>query len=213
MNEGYFSEAKWRSDQKHAVRHPVPTAESETKQFLASWWCLYFFSSCHEKPGSFTSKLCSLASYHLCNISQIRQFFYCEGNRVASACIISYQLDMSNALLYGLPRTQKIQNLAACPALGAGVRGPYDPSFERIALASNSPTNQIQSPLCRQGPSCIVDMLQLYRPSRSLWSASNELLVVSRCRTMLGNRAFSTFASTLWNSLPTSMRSSETNEF
>ena len=69
---------------------------------------------------------------------------------------------------------------------------------------------QVYRALHRQGPSCIVDMLLLYRPSRSLQFASDELLVVPGCRTMLGDRAFSTFSSILWISLPTSVRSSET---
>ena len=64
--------------------------------------------------------------------------------------------------------------------------------------------------LHRHRPSYIVDMLLLYRPSRSLQLASDELLVLPRCRTMLGDRAFSTFSSILWTSLPTGVRSYET---
>ena len=49
-----------------------------------------------------------------------------------------------------------------------------------------------------------VDMPKPKRPSRLLRSGSDELLVISRCKTMLGDRAFSTSAPTLWNGLLTS---------
>ena len=68
---------------------------------------------------------------------------------------------------------------------------------------------QVHRTLHRQGPSHVADTLKLYRPFTSLRSASDKLLVVPNCRKTVGDRACSTFASTIMmNNLHTGVRSS-----
>ncbi len=55
------------------------------------------------------------------------------------------------------------------------------------------------------------DLLQSYSPSRSLWSADQKLLTVSRVKRKLWrDRAFSVIAPRLWNSLPLNIRTAST---
>ena len=58
-------------------------------------------------------------------------------------------------------------------------------------------------------PAYIMDILSIYRPSRNLRSSDNGVLLrVPHVRTY-GDRAFSSAAPVLWNSLPLEIRSSD----
>ena len=55
-------------------------------------------------------------------------------------------------------------------------------------------------------PSYITEMLQPYRPSRSLRSASMRLLTIPSAKEIICCRSFSFTAPTIWNSLPEPIR-------
>ena len=59
----------------------------------------------------------------------------------------------------------------------------------------------------RQAPQYMCDMLSLYQPTRALRSQSTLTLAVPRSRTKkYGDRCFPKAAALLWNSLPASIR-------
>ncbi|XDV37942.1 hypothetical protein PO909_007459, partial [Leuciscus waleckii] len=59
-------------------------------------------------------------------------------------------------------------------------------------------------------PVYLTDLLSPYNPSRSLRSLNSRLLVIPRIsRTTKGGRAFSHLAPKLWNSLPDTVRCSD----
>ena len=148
-------------------------------------------------PHHPTLAYCPWASYHLHNTSWIPWFLTVKATEQLVHVCISSTLDMCNALLYVLQGAQikclqKIQNCAAC-LMGAGVR-EYMTRLKTslwlpVCQQINKVIVQVYRALHWQSPSYTVDVLQLYRPFRSLWSASDELLVVPRCRTILGDRA------------------------
>jgi len=59
-------------------------------------------------------------------------------------------------------------------------------------------------------PSYISDLLETYKPTRSLRSSSRNLLVIPRSRLKsYGDRAFSASAPKLWNDIPEAIKCSE----
>jgi len=59
-------------------------------------------------------------------------------------------------------------------------------------------------------PSYISDLLQTYKPTRSLRSSSKNLLVISRSKLKsYGDRAFSAYAPKLWNDIPETIKYSK----
>ena len=65
-----------------------------------------------------------------------------------------------------------------------------------------------------QGPSYLKDLLNDYKPSRSLRSEDKGLLRIPKSHTKNGEKRFSSTAPQLWNNLPYSIKSSHsTNTF
>jgi len=48
----------------------------------------------------------------------------------------------------------------------------------------------------------IANLVQWHTPSRNLWSASGNLLSVTRCNISFGARGFRSAVPAIWNSLP-----------
>jgi len=60
------------------------------------------------------------------------------------------------------------------------------------------------------GPSYLKDLLESYQPSRTLRSKNKKLLMEPRTKTKnYGDRAFSVLGPKLWNSIPLSIRNSD----
>ena len=139
--------------------------------------------------------------------------------------VISSKLDMCtlSCMVCCMPRSRTfhprsnacrsiLQIHAAHFVVGAGVREDMTPVLKTLhwlPIHQQRSLYRCTEHFIGRDPVTIADVLQLYHPDCFIWSASDELvLVVPRCRTMLGDKAFSThtFAPTLWNSLPTGVR-------
>ena len=59
-------------------------------------------------------------------------------------------------------------------------------------------------------PPYLANLVQWHTPCRTLRSASANLLFVTRCNISFGARGFRSAAPTIWNSLPSHVRSCET---
>jgi len=139
---------------------------------------------------------------------------------VASSLVCS-RLDYANSLLFGttqknINRLQRVQNtlarVAASHALPRGTRSsgilqdlhwlPIDQRIEfKLATLTYNILNSSQ-------PAYLRSLLNYHTPTRSLRSANTNLLSVPRVRTTFASRGFSIAAPTVWNSLPSSIRSS-----
>lgn len=169
--------------------------------------------------------VCRSARYHIKNIGRIRRFLdrnCCE--RIVHAFVTS-RLDINNALLTGLARDtvnklQKIQNIAARVVTRTCTRDHITPILRdlhwlpvhwRIQYKVLLQVYKAQNGLA---PNYISELLEPYRPSRALRSATDShLLLEPMTRSSWGDRAFSKAAPVLWNALPYSIRTAESLDF
>lgn len=168
------------------------------------------------------SQLCRSLYCQLRRIGKIRSFLSTDAaNKLAVSFILS-RLDYCNSLLAGLPdkqinKLQRIQNHAARLVLGKSRRESSIPLLRTLHwLPVKARIDYKIAALCHQClhdqnmPSYLSDLLNLYKPSRTLRSLDNSLLIVPRFSlNTYGKRAFSVFGPTVWNSLPQPLRKNE----
>jgi len=133
---------------------------------------------------------------------------------------VTTKLDQNNSLLYGCNKTlkaklQKVQNAAsklvtrkrkfdsATPILHDLHWLPVDQRITfKIALL-------VFKCLHGKGPSYLTELLHEYTPARSLRSSTSHKLAVPKIKLGYGERSFSHAAPKVWNSLPLTVRKSE----
>jgi hypothetical protein len=131
--------------------------------------------------------------------------------------LVTSRLDNGNVLLNGITEqlTRKLQLVQNSAARVLTKTRKYDhitpilkelhwlPVRERInykiALLTWKGLNTMAPPY-------ITDLLIPYTPTRNLRSSDQHLLTVPRTTTSFGDRAFSSIAPKLWNSLPSELR-------
>uniref|UniRef100_A0A669E4F5 Reverse transcriptase domain-containing protein n=1 Tax=Oreochromis niloticus TaxID=8128 RepID=A0A669E4F5_ORENI len=156
--------------------------------------------------------------YHLRNISKLRLMVSKPELEMIIHAFISSRLDYCNGLFTcfnksALSRLQTVQNAAARLLTGTKRRSHITPvlaslhwlpvnfrfHFKILVLTFRA--------LHGQAPQYLSDLLKPHTPSRALRSLDQRLLVVPRTRFKTrGDRAFQTVAPRLWNSLPLSLR-------
>ena len=154
------------------------------------------------------------AFFHIRNISRIRKFLTVNSTKALVHAFVTCRLDNCNSLLYGLPkylvhRLQLAQNCAARLILCGRKHDHVTPLLkelhwlpveQRIIFKILLLTFKALNNLC---PSYISDLLEIYRPARSLRSSSRNLLVIPR-----SDRAFSVSSPKLWNDIPEAIKCS-----
>ena len=129
--------------------------------------------------------------------------------------------DNANSLFYGiskfiLNKLQRVQNSLARIVLNRhhldSSNGLHSllhwlPIHHRINLKLATITFKA---LSSQQPSHLSSLLHPYvsRSTHTLRSSSHQLLIIPRCRTEFGKRAFSHSAPSVWNAIPVEIRSS-----
>ena len=140
---------------------------------------------------------------------------------VVNAFVIPH-LDYCNGVLFGLPKSQldklqRIQNVAARLVKGVRKQDHITPTLKalhwlpvekriifKILLMTYKALNGL-------APSYLITLITPYHPTRKLWSASRSTLQVPCVKTSTyGDRAFSSAAPKLWNSLPDHIKSKHT---
>ena len=140
------------------------------------------------------------------NIYRIRKFLSVSSTKALVHAFVTCRLDNCNSLLYGLPkhlvhRLQLAQNCAARLILCGRKHEHVTPLLrelhwlpveQRIIFKMLFFTFKALNNLC---PSYISDLLETYKPTRSLRSSSRNLLVIPRSKLKsYGDRAFSVSA-------------------
>ena len=168
------------------------------------------------------SSICRASFLELRRIASIRKYLSTKATaRLVQAMVIS-RLDYCNSILTGLPkdelkRLQRIQNNAARLVYKKKKRDHITPLLRELHWLPVEFRCQFKictfAYRCFDGflPSYLSDALTIYKPSRSLRSACEKLLVVTPPFNLktVGERSFSYLAPILWNSLPVSLRQAE----
>ena len=160
------------------------------------------------------------AFYHIKNVSKFRGLMSKHDLEKLIHAFISSKVDYCNSLFTGLPnktikQLQLVQNAAArvlrtrkfdhiTPILRSLHWLPvsYRIDFKAMLLVFKS--------LNGMGPTYLLDMFQLYAPTRSLRSTEKNLLVIPKVKTKCGEAAFSLYAAELWNKLPDDVKKAPT---
>ena len=133
-----------------------------------------------------------------------------------AVAFVQSRLDYSNSLLFGtasynINKLQHVQNLAARLALNnwhSSSKCLLDklhwlPVQSRIQFKIATLTYKA---LAHSQPSYLRSLLTPHIPVRTLRSSDKSFLSVPRTNTVIGQRAFSYSAPTIWNSIPLNIR-------
>ena len=162
--------------------------------------------------------------FHIRSLRKIRPYITLRGANAIAVSLIQSRLDYCNSLFAGLPQTQikrlqTVQNAAARVVVGARKTDHITPILRQLHWlpVSDRIDHKVLSLAFRavneHQPAYLSDLLKVYEPSRSLRSANKSLLVVPGPRDVrtkrYGQRKFSYTAPTKWNTLPLSIRESD----
>ena len=140
------------------------------------------------------------------NIGRIRPYITENACKTLVSSLVNSRLDYGNALLYGLPasviqRLQRIQNTAAIVVTRRKKHDHITPTLETLHLL------YVFKALKQEAPLYLEDLVNIYKPARSLRSENNTTLVTPIVRTRsYGERRFDKAAASLWNDLPNELR-------
>ena len=161
-------------------------------------------------------KKCKIAMYNLYNIRSLRQHLNNKTTQTLIYVLVTSHLDYINAIYSTLPASKtkplnRIQNLAAKLVLNSRDKDissskakqalHWLPIRERLIYKC---LNILHPCVHGMGPGIISNLIKTKSSRRSLRSNSLQyMLEISRTnRVTYGDRAFSTYASKLWNKLP-----------
>lgn len=168
--------------------------------------------------------ICRNVHMHLRNISRIRRYLSREACQLLVHALAISRIDYANSLLTGitsdrLKRLQKLQNVCARIVTRTPMVAHITPilkelhwlpvkariDFKVLVLAYRALTGL--------SPPYITEMLSIYKPVRPLRSGYKMLLCKpATTTTTFGSRTFAHTATSLWNTLPQSIKSADTLE-
>ena len=167
------------------------------------------------------NSVCRTCFFHISRIWKIRKFLTQEATQALVQANITSRLDYCNSLYYGLStslrdRLQRVQNAAARVIVKAGKQEHITPVLKnlhwlpiehRISYKIQLLTFKILNGLA---PSYLCDLIDQYQPTRVLRSQDQNQL--QQCNYKLkayGGRSFQVAAPKLWNTLPVTIRTSQ----
>ena len=166
--------------------------------------------------------VCKTAMHAIRKIGKIRQYLDQAATIRLVHAFVTSRLDSCNSLLFGLSereisKIQRVQNIAARLVARTPRRAHITPVLHKLHW---QPIRQrlaykillfVFKALNGLSPNYIIDMIQVYIPSRALRSAStNRLKQVMPSTKTFGARSFLYAAAHLWNDIPVTLRHSIT---
>jgi hypothetical protein len=159
--------------------------------------------------------------HHIRQLRSIRPILDHDSAVLLANSLVSTKIDFCNALYAGLPNStthslQLVQNSLARAVYSSSKFDHATPLLRKLHWLPIA--QRISYKIClltfktlqHNFPSYLSELLVPYKSVRNLRSDSKNLLVIPPVRSSTGRRSFSFFASTLWNSLPVTLRSSST---
>ena len=163
------------------------------------------------------SKVCSVCNFHIHRAWKIRKYITEDAAiKLMLATVIS-RLDYCNAILTNIQkkeinRLQKIQNAAARCISMCDRRSSITPVLKRLHWlpveyrVRYKLLTTVHKCVYGNAPMYLKQLLQEYRPARTLRSTCAKLLTVPKTRSSMGDRCFSVAGPTEWNKLPNALR-------
>jgi len=157
-------------------------------------------------------------NHHTRALRHVRHVLSDETAQMIACSIIGSRLDYCNAILYGAPQSsldklQRAQNNLARVVCQRGRITDARPLLQSLHWLPIRERILYKTALLAfktrltSSPPYLADLLQLRPPTRLLRSSDAPLLIVPRTQTALATRAFSVAAPTVWNGLPSNVRS------
>ena len=157
-------------------------------------------------------------------ISSIRSYLTTDATKTLISAFVLSRLDYCNGLFVNCPaetldKLQRVQNNAARLVLRVPRSDHISPHLRTLhwlpieARISYKIALMTYRAINLSGPAYLSDLISIYTPARSLRSSSDTLKLnppSTHTRTF-GERSFSFAAPSIWNSLPLSIRSSDTD--
>ncbi|KAK3085690.1 hypothetical protein FSP39_007270 [Pinctada imbricata] len=159
--------------------------------------------------------------YHIRNIGRIRKYLTTDASKTLVNALVTSRLDYGNALLYGVKKAnvaslQMVQNTAARLISKTKRSAHVTPILIELHWLPVEFRSQYKillfvfKALKGMAPIYLRDLIKPYVPSRSLRSESALLLEIPSVRTKTyGERRFDRSAAILWNSLPMTLRKTD----
>jgi hypothetical protein len=170
------------------------------------------------------SKVCQTSFLYIRQMRRVRPFLDHNCAVLLANALVSSRLDYCNSLYYGLPKTslqrlQYVQNSLARVVVPSVRRFDHItptlkslhwlPVESRVDFKIATLTFKV---LTRDQPTYLAALISRYIPTRSLRSADKLTLVTPNIKSANGRRSFSFASPTIWNSLPSDVRSSTSFE-
>ena len=158
------------------------------------------------------------AWYNLYQLSKIRKFLSEDQLKTVVHSLVISKLDYNNGLLAGcekglVTKLQSVQNAAAKFVCGIKRFDRVTPPLEQLHWLPVSHRIHFKLLLlCYKclngdGPQYLTELLEPYKPQRTLRSSSANMLVIRKTSLKtFGDRAFSVTVPRLWNELPNSVK-------
>jgi len=167
----------------------------------------------HLRFDSHVRVVVKACAYHTHALRHVRHLLTTELATTIACSIVAMRLDYCNSLLYGAPeatvdKLQRAQNnlarVVTCSARRSSAKPLLEslhwlPVSQRCIYKLATLTYKVQSTAT---PAYLHPLLITRAPARSLRSGSAKRLIVPRTKTVIGSRAFSIAAPTVWNALP-----------
>ena len=161
--------------------------------------------------------ICKICFYYLSWIRKVRKYLSFESAKSIVHALVMSRLDYCNSILIGLPkfqilRLQRVQNTAARVI---GNRRKFDHISDLMKELHWLPVQQrveykvlttAYKVLHNGSPEYLRELLEWYKPCRTLRTQDHHLLVIKKARSKYGERSFQYIAPRLWNNLPISIR-------
>ena len=160
------------------------------------------------------SQTISACSFYLRNINQISRFLPRSTKERVVNALVTPRLDYCNALLYGtsamnIACLQRIHNTAARLIMCSPRSDSATPLFRELHWLPTVYRVDFKvlifnyKAMHNDAPVYLCELVCPYQPTRTLRSANNNMIKVKRTRTKAGDCSFAVAAASLWNNLPT----------
>ena len=171
------------------------------------------------------SFICKTAFLEIRRISAIHHYLTDHATKTLVVSLVLSRIDYCNSLLAGFPQSlvsklQRVKSSVACLVVRVLPQVYITPILRHLhwlpvrARISHKTACLCFKAITSSTSAYLSDLLHLYSPSRSLRSSTDTRLLkmpCDKCQTK-GDRAFSCFGPSVWNSLPLHIRNASTIE-